>query len=183
MKGPVEKKIEPFFSGCWTSVKHFIRNFFWEFLIVERCENQNFYSILSMRNVCTQTEKGQIQKRSQQTSFVLMEKNIFKKICSWLEAVLCPQSSQEKKLKEKEKINFFSKMRECDIVVGTLLFFSQKKISCNKWPKNTTSKEREKKSQKKIDFTNWRISPKITTHKKEWICQSNLRFTVPTISW
>ena len=181
MKGPVEKKIEPFFSGCWTSVKHFIRNFFWEFLIVERCENQNFYSILSMRNVCTQTEKGQIQKRSQQTSFVLMEKNIFKKICSWLEAVLCPQSSQEKKLKGKNQL-FFENERVWHRS-GNFAFFLAKKISCNKWPKNTTSKEREKKSQKKIDFTNWRISPKITTHKKEWICQSNLRFTVPTISW
>ena len=62
-------------------------------------------------------------------------------------------------------------MRECDIVVGTLLFFSQKKISCNKWPKKTTSKEREKKSQEKnLIFTNGdEISPNqkiTTTHKK-----------------
>jgi hypothetical protein len=81
--------------------------------------------------------------------------------------VLCPQSSQEKKLKEKEKINFFSKMRECDIVVGTLLFFSQKKYLAINGQKTQHLKREKKRARKKIDFTNWRISPKITTHKKE----------------
>jgi len=89
-------------------------------------KNQNFYSILSM---CLHSNWKRPNKERSQQNFLCShgKKNIFKKICSWLEAVLCPQSSQEKKLKEKEKINFFSKMRECDIVVGTLLFFSQKK--------------------------------------------------------
>ena len=61
-------------------------------------------------------------------------------------------------------------MRECDIVVGTLLFFSQKKYLAINGQK-TTSKKREKKSQKKnLIFTNGdEISPNqkiTTTHKK-----------------
>ena len=52
-------------------------------------------------------------------------------------------------------------MRECDIVVGTLLFFSQKKkyLAIN-GQKNTTSKEREKKSQKKNWFYQLENFPK-----------------------
>jgi hypothetical protein len=60
-------------------------------------------------------------------------------------------------------------MRECDIVVGTLLFFSQKKYLAINGQKNTTSKEREKRARKKIDFTNGEFPPKIknhNTHKK-----------------
>ena len=70
-------------------------------------------------------------------------------------------------------------MRECDIVVGTLLFFSQKKkISCNKWPKKQHLKREKKKSQeKKFDFYQWRRNfPKSKNHhntqkKNEFVSQ------------
>ena len=132
-------------------------------------------------SVCGITDtlkKGQTKKRSQQSSFVLMKISL-KKNCSWLEAVLCPQSSQEN---ENEK-NQFEDERVWHRS-GNFAFFSRKKSSCNKWPKiiqKTSLKKREKKRRKKLIFTNGEF-PKYHTHKKEWICQSNLRFTVPTIS-
>jgi hypothetical protein len=61
-------------------------------------------------------------------------------------------------------------MRECDIVVGTLLFFSQKKYLAINGQKNTTSKEREKKSQKKkliLPMENFPQKSKTTTHTKK----------------
>ena len=88
--------------------------------------------------------------------------------------MLCPQSSQEKKLKEKEKINFFSKMRECDIVVGTLLFFLAKKkyLAINGQKTQHLKREKKKEPEKKIDFTNWRISQKSQhTKKNEFVSQ------------
>jgi hypothetical protein len=83
--------------------------------------------------------------------------------------VLCPQSSQEKKLKEKEKINFFSKMRECDIVVGTLLFFSQKKYLAINGQKTQHLKREKKEPEKKLilPMENFPQKSKTTTHKKK----------------
>ena len=160
MKGPVEKKIEPFFRVVERVSNISSEISFENFWLSKGAKIRTFipYSVCAM--FALKLKKAKFKKGHNKLPLFSWKKISLKKICSWLEAVLCPQSSQEKKLKEKEKINFFSKMRECDIVVGTLLFFSQKKISCNKWPKNTTSKEREKKSQKKNWFYQLENFPK-----------------------
>ena len=84
MKGPVEKN-EPFFGllkECQTyfMIRKFLNLRIFDFFKDGAKKIRTFipYSVC----VCTQTEKGQIKKGHNKTSFVLMEKNIFKKICS-----------------------------------------------------------------------------------------------------
>jgi len=61
-----------------------------------------------------------------------------------------PPIQSRKEIKRKGKNQLFSKMRECDIVVGTLLFFSQKKYLAINGQKTQHLKREKKRARKKL---------------------------------